>query len=196
MKILKFDHNDYVGLENVPMRSYGYWDGNRIQTGLSTLPDSAILLAKYPAAFSNYLTSSAKLEQPSLQTYSKNNERLLNGASTFTTRDINGSNALIDYQMFRRDGPKVQPFMVDVKHCQDVFSEMQRRNGFEAISSLQQQSRGMNGVGRPGILVGGSCSGVSDPVAAIKMHYSNSDKYGGQTGSIAREDESWGGKGD
>ncbi|XP_028183526.1 uncharacterized protein LOC114370389 isoform X3 [Glycine soja] len=196
LKILKFDHNDYVGLENVPMRSYGYWDGNRIQTGLSTLPDSAILLAKYPAAFSNYLTSSAKLEQPSLQTYSKNNERLLNGASTFTTRDINGSNALIDYQMFRRDGPKVQPFMVDVKHCQDVFSEMQRRNGFEAISSLQQQSRGMNGVGRPGILVGGSCSGVSDPVAAIKMHYSNSDKYGGQTGSIAREDESWGGKGD
>ncbi|KAH1191412.1 Nuclear receptor corepressor 1 [Glycine max] len=204
LKILKFDHNDYVGLENVlenvPMRSYGYWDGNRIQTGLSTLPDSAILLAKYPAAFSNYPTSSAKLEQPSLQTYSKNNERLLNGAPTLTTtRDINGSNAVIDYQVFRRDGPKVQPFMVDVKHCQDVFSEMQRRNGFEAISSLQQQSRGvmgMNGVGRPGILVGGSCSGVSDPVAAIKMHYSNSDKYGGQNGSIAREDESWGGKGD
>ncbi|XP_068491239.1 uncharacterized protein [Phaseolus vulgaris] len=189
VKILKFDCNDYVGLENVPMRSYGYWDGSRIQTGLSSLPDSAILLAKYPAAFSNYPTSSAKLEQPSLQTFSKNNnERLLNG-----------SNAVIDYQMFRRDGPKVQPFMVDVKHCQDVFSEMQRRNGFEAISSLQQQSRGvmgMNGVGRPGILVGGSCSGVSDPVAAIKMHYSNSDKYGGQSGSIAREDESWGGKGD
>ncbi|XP_022641184.1 uncharacterized protein LOC106771825 isoform X2 [Vigna radiata var. radiata] len=189
LKILKFDCNDYVGLENVPMRSYGYWDGNRIQTGLSSLPDSAILLAKYPAAFSNYPTSSAKLEQPSLQTFSKNNnERLLNG-----------SNAVIDYQMFRRDGQKVQPFMVDVKHCQDVFSEMQRRNGFETISSLQQQSRGvmgMNGVGRPGILVGGSCSGVSDPVAAIKMHYSNSDKYGGQSGSIAREDESWGGKGD
>ncbi|KAK7279677.1 hypothetical protein RJT34_24734 [Clitoria ternatea] len=200
LKILKFDHTDYVGLENVPMRSYGYWDGNRIQTGLSSLPDSAILLAKYPAAFSNYPTSSAKLEQPPLQAFAKNNERLMNGgASTFTTRDINGSNAVIDYQMFRRDGPKVQPFMVDVKHCQDVFSEMQRRNGFEAISSLQQQGRGvmgMNGVGRPGILVGGSCSGVSDPVAAIKMHYSNSDKYGGQTGSIAREDESWGGKGD
>ncbi|RDX71297.1 Nuclear receptor corepressor 1, partial [Mucuna pruriens] len=202
LKILKFDCNDYVGLENVPMRSYGYWDGNRIQTGLSALPDSAILLAKYPAAFGNYSTSSGKLEQPSLQSFSKNNERLLNGgASSFTTRDINGSNAVIDYQMFRRDGPKVQvqPFMVDVKHCQDVFTEMQRRNGFEAISSLQQQGRGMmgmNGVGRPGIVVGGSCSGVSDPVAAIKMHYSNSDKYGGQTGSIAREDESWGGKGD
>ncbi|CAJ1976777.1 unnamed protein product [Sphenostylis stenocarpa] len=200
LKFLKFDCNDYVGLENVPMRSYGYWDGNRIQTGLSSLPDSAILLAKYPAAFSNYATSSAKLEQPSLQAFSKNNnERLLNGASTFTARDMNGSNAVIDYQMFRRDGPKVQPFMVDVKHCQDVFSEMQRRNGFEAISSLQQQGRGVigvNGVGRPGILVGGSCSGVSDPVAAIKMHYSNSDKYGGQSGSIAREDESWGGKGD
>lgn len=198
LKILKFDCNDY-GLENVPMKSYGYWDGNRIQTGFSEIPDSAILLAKYPAAFGNYPTSSAKLEQPSVQPFSKNNERLLNGASTFTTRDMNGSNAVIDYPMFRRDGPKVQPFMVDVKHCQDVFSEMQRRNSFEVISSLQQQGRamvGMNGVGRPGILVGGSCSGVSDPVAAIKMQYSNSDKYGGQSGNIARENESWGGKGE
>ncbi|XP_057424116.1 uncharacterized protein LOC130717772 isoform X2 [Lotus japonicus] len=193
LKILKFDrndHNDYLGLENVPMRSYGFWDGNRIQTGLSALPDSTILLAKYPAAFSNYPASSAMLEHQSLQTFAKNNERHLNGASAFTTRDINGSNAVIDYQMFRSR---------DVKHCQDVFTDMQRRNGFETISSLQQQGRGvigMNGVGRPGILVGGSCSGVSDPVAAIKMHYTNSDKYGGQTGSITREDESWGGKGD
>ncbi|KAK7379782.1 hypothetical protein VNO78_34301 [Psophocarpus tetragonolobus] len=194
LKILKFDRNDYVhGLENISKRSYGFWDGNRIQTGFSALPDSAILLAKYPAAFSNYPTSSAILEQSSLQAFSKNNERLLNGANTFTSRDTSGSNAVIDYPMFRRDGPKVQPYVVD------VFSEMQRRNGFEAISGLQQQGRGimgMNGVGRPGILVGGSCSGVSDPVAAIKRHYSNSDKYGGQTGSIAREDESWGGKGD
>ncbi|XP_061347011.1 uncharacterized protein LOC133292604 isoform X2 [Gastrolobium bilobum] len=203
LKILKFDRNDcndYLGLENVPMRSYGYWDGNRIQTSLSSLPDSAILLAKYPAAFSNYPPSSAKLEQQTLQAFARNNDLHLNGAAAFTTRDINGSNALIDYQMFRsRDGPKVQPFMVDVKHCQDVFSEMQKRNGFEAISSLQQQGMGMmgmNGVGRAGILMGGSCSGVSDPVAAIKMHYSNSERYGGQTGSIKREDESWGGKGD
>ncbi|KAF7820112.1 Nuclear receptor corepressor 1 [Senna tora] len=197
--ILKFDRNDYnIGLENVPMRSYGYWDGNKIQTGIPSLPDSTILLAKYPAAFSNYPTSSAKLEQQSMQAFTnKSNEQHLNGAS-FASREINSSNGVIDYQMFRsRDVPKVQPFMVDMKHRQDVFSEVQRRNGFEAISNLQQQGRGMvglNGVGRPGILVGGSHSGVSDLVAAIKMHYSNSEQYGSQNGSIMREDESWGGK--
>ncbi|XP_004496320.1 uncharacterized protein [Cicer arietinum] len=205
LKFLKFDRSDYLGLENVPVMGYGYWEGNgiqTIQTGLSSLPDSSFLLAKYPAAFSTYpSSSSSKLEQQPLQAFAKNNERHLSGSSAFTARDINGSNAMIDYQMFRsRDGPKVQPFMVDVKHCQNVFSEMQRRNSFEAISSLQQQGRGMmgmNSVGRPGILVGGgSCSGVSDPVAAIKMHYSNSDMYGGQNGSIVRDDESWGGKGD
>ncbi|CAL0316092.1 unnamed protein product [Lupinus luteus] len=201
LKTLKFDRDDNLGLENVPVRSYGYWDGNRIQTGLSSLPDSAILLAKYPAAFGNYPSSSAKLEQQSLQqVFARNNDRHFNGASAFATRDINGSNGMIDYQMFRsRDGPKMQPFVVDVKHRQDVFSELQRRKGFEAISSLQHQGRGMagmNSIGRPGILMGGSCSGISDPVAAIKMHYSNSDMYGGQSGSITRDHESWGGKGD
>ncbi|KAL1343612.1 hypothetical protein AAHE18_09G239800 [Arachis hypogaea] len=203
-KMLKFERDDcseYLGLENVPLRSYGYWDGNRIQTGLTSLPDSAILLAKYPAAFSNYPSSSAKLEQQSFHAFGKNNERHLSGAPAFTARDMNGSNAVIDYQMLRsRDGS-----VVDVKHCQDVFSEMPRRNGFEAISSLHQQQQGrgvvgMNsgGVGGTGIVVG-SCSGVTDPVAAIKMHYSNSDKYGGQAGNniSSREDESWaGGKGD
>lgn len=197
--MLKFGSSDYnIGLENVPMRSYGYWDGNKIQTGVPSIPESAILLAKYPTAFSNYPTSSAKLEQQSLQAFTKSNEQHLNGASAFATREMNSSNGVIDYQMFRsRDVPKVQPFMVDMKHRQDVFSDVQRRNGFEAISNLQQQGRGMvglNGVGRPGILVGGSHSGVSDFVAAIKMHYSNSEQYGGQNGSIMREDESWGGK--
>ncbi|XP_019427603.1 PREDICTED: uncharacterized protein LOC109335840 isoform X2 [Lupinus angustifolius] len=196
LKILKLDRNDYPGLENVPLRSYDYRDGNGVQTCLSSLSDSAILLAKYPAAFGNYSASSAKVEQQSLQAFARNNERHLNNAFAFTTRDINGSNGLIDYQMFRsRDGLKVPPFMVDAKHRQDLLSELQRRNGFEAISSLQHQGRGMvgmNSIGKPGILMGG----VSDPVAAIKMHYSNSDKYGGQSGSITRNGESWGGKGD
>ncbi|CAL0328442.1 unnamed protein product [Lupinus luteus] len=192
--ILKFDHDDHTGgLENVPVMSYGYWDGNRIQTGFSALPDSAILLTKYPAAFTNYPASSAKSEQQSLKALAKNNEHL-NGASAFSTIEVNGNNGVIDYQMYEnRDGPIVQPFMVDVKLHQDVFSEMQKRNGFEDTSNLQQQGRGMvgiNGVGKLGTLVG---DGVSDPVAAIKMHYSDS---GGQTGSITREDEPWGGKGE
>ncbi|XP_024959161.1 uncharacterized protein LOC112500097 isoform X1 [Cynara cardunculus var. scolymus] len=54
---LEFDNDK----KNVPpSRSYGFWDGNRIQT----LPDSAMLLAKYPAAFSN--TSSSKFDSCSL----------------------------------------------------------------------------------------------------------------------------------
>ncbi|CAI8613909.1 unnamed protein product [Vicia faba] len=145
LKILKFDHADYPGLENVPVKSYGFWEGTGIiQTGLPSLADSSFLLAKYPAAFSNYPTSSSSLEQQPLQPF---------GASTFTARDINGSNAMLDYQMLRsRDGPKVQPFILDAKHSQDVFSEMHRRNSFEAISSLQQHGigvMGMNGIGFP-----------------------------------------------
>lgn len=200
--VLKFDRNNFLGLENVPMRSYGFWDGNRIQTAYPSLPESAILLAKYPAAFSNFPTSSSKVEQQPLQAVVKSSERNVNGVSVFPTRDISSSNGVVDYQVYRsRDGPKVQPFTVDMKQRQDIFSEMQRRNGFDAISSLQQQGRGMVGVnvvGRGGIIVGGPCTGVSDPVAAIKMHYAKSDQFdGGQASSIIREDESWrGGKGD
>ncbi|KAK7315898.1 hypothetical protein VNO77_34480 [Canavalia gladiata] len=185
----KFDCVDYQGsLENVPITSHQ--DGNRVQSGFSSLSDSAIFLAKYPAAFSNY-PASAKPEQQSLQAMVENNEQHLNGASAFTTREVNGIDSVIDFQMFtNRDGMKVQPFMIDGKHCQDVFSEMKQRiNGFEAVSSLQQQGGGMvgiNGVERPDIPHGG----VSDPVAAIKMHYSN----GGHSATMTREDEAWGGK--
>ncbi|XP_010515684.1 PREDICTED: uncharacterized protein LOC104715571 [Camelina sativa] len=42
-------------LQNVPITSYGFWDGNRIQTGLTSLPESAKLLASCPEAFSSHL---------------------------------------------------------------------------------------------------------------------------------------------
>ncbi|KAJ0102683.1 hypothetical protein Patl1_06142 [Pistacia atlantica] len=191
-EMLKFDRNNYLGLENVPVRSYGFWDGNRIQTGFPSLPDSAILLAKYPAAFGNYPASSSKMEQQALQV--KSSERNFNGVAVLPQREINSSNG-VDYQVYRsRDSTKVQPLRQDL-----LFSEMQRRNGFEALSSLPQPGRGMVGVnvvGRGGILVGGPCTGVSDPVAAIKMHYAKADQYGGQSGSIIREEESWRSNGD
>ncbi|XP_006485885.1 uncharacterized protein LOC102608361 isoform X3 [Citrus sinensis] len=201
--LLKFDRNNYVGLENGPARSYGFWDGSKIQTGFSSLPDSAILLAKYPAAFGGYPASSSKMEQQSLQAaVVKSNERHLNGVAVVPPREISSSNGVVDYQVYRsREGNKVQPFSVDMKQRQEfLFAEMQRRNGFEALSSIQQQGKGMVGVnvvGRGGILVGGgSCTGVSDPVAAIRMHYAKAEQYGGQGGSIIREEESWRGKGD
>ena len=178
--------------ENIPLRSYGFWDGSRIQTGLSALPDSAILQAKYPAAFSGYSATSVKTEQQPLQALSNNGDQSLNElVSAFPTKD-----GVVDYHSHRsRDGVKMRPFPVD------IFSEMHRRNGFDAVSlsSLQQQGRvlvGMNVVGRGGILMGGSCTGVSDPVAAIKMHYAKADQYAGQPASMfTREDGSWRGGG-
>ncbi|CAL5365653.1 unnamed protein product [Camellia sinensis] len=205
----KLDQNNHLGIENVPTRSYGFWDGHRIRTGFSTLPDSGILLAKYPAAFSNYPTSSSnKDHQQPLHLAVKSNECNSNGVTVFSNREITSSNGVADYQFYRRSqegGARMQPFKVDMKQRRGemLFSEMQRRNGYEAVSSIQQQGRGgmvgINVVGRGGILVGGACttSGVSDPVAAIKMHYVKStEQFGGQTGGIIREEESWRGKGD
>lgn len=185
----KSSSKSYDMEENILLRSYGFWDGNRIQTGLSALPDSAILQAKYPAAFSGYYSAaSAKTEQQPLQALSNSGDRSLNGVvSAFPTKD-----GVVDYQSYRsRDAAKMRPFPVD------IFSEMHRRNGLDALSlaSLQQQGRmlvGMNVVGRGGILMGSSCTGVSDPVAAIKMHYAKAEQYVGQPGStLTREDGSW-----
>ncbi|XP_057485880.1 LOW QUALITY PROTEIN: uncharacterized protein LOC130772157 [Actinidia eriantha] len=195
----KLDHINYLGLENLPM-SYGYWDGTRIRTGFSSLPDSAILLAKYPAAFSNY-SSSSDSEQQRLHSGARSNERNLNGVSVFSTREKSSSNGVADYPLYRNQEGRVQPFTVDMKQRQEMLrSEMQRRNGFEVVSNIPQATTkgmvGINVVGRGGILVGACTTGVSDPVAAIKMHYAKAEQYGGQTASIVREDESWRGKGD
>ncbi|KAJ6325414.1 hypothetical protein OIU76_012489 [Salix suchowensis] len=163
-------------MENVPMRSYGFWDGNRIQTGYPSMPDSAALLVKYPAAFSNYHMSSSKMPQQTLQAAVKSNERNLNGISVFPSREVTGSNGVVDYQMHRsHDSTGVAPFTVDMKQREDILAEMQRLNG--------QQPRGMAG-------------GVSDPVVAIKRHYAKADQYGGQSGIVFREEESWRGKRD
>ncbi|XP_004489931.1 uncharacterized protein [Cicer arietinum] len=166
--ILKVEHDDCRGIKNVPVTSYHV--ENKIHPDCSSLPDSAILLAKYPAAFSSYSTS-AILEKESLQALAKNDKHHLNGASSFTTREVNGCNGVIDYQMCR-----------DSDDQKEVLSDMQRRNGIEAISScLQRQGKGMvgtNGVGKADILVGGSKSViVSDP------------EFVGQTGSVMKEDD-------
>lgn len=58
--VLEVDLNDCQVIENVPIVSY--INGNKIQADFPSLPDSAILLAKYPVAFGNYSTS-ARLEQ-------------------------------------------------------------------------------------------------------------------------------------
>lgn len=193
----KFDHNTYLGLRDmgVPVRSFGYWDGNRIQTGFPSVPDSAILLAKYPAAFGNYPPSSSNVEQQQLHRIS---DCSLNGVSVMPARELSGSKGVTDYQAYMNcDGAKVQPFAVDLKQQQNgYYTEMQRqRRGseFDGVPSVQQQ-RGMLGLdvlGRGGILHGGGGprNTVSDPVAAIRRHYAG-EQYNGQIGSIIRE-ETW-----
>jgi nuclear receptor co-repressor 1 len=78
-----------------------------------------------------------------------------------------------------------------MKQREDIFVEMQRLNGQQARGMV-----GMNVVEKGAILVGGPCTGVSDPVVAIKRHYAKTDQYGGQNGTVFREEESWRGKGD
>ncbi|XP_042521191.1 uncharacterized protein LOC122094675 isoform X2 [Macadamia integrifolia] len=182
----KVDPGKYSGSDDFLNMSYGFWDGSRIPTGLPSLPDSAILLAKYPAAFGDFPTSSCRVEQHPLAPVVKRNDCV----SVFPSKDVSGSGMLPDIQGYRTyDGAKVQPFPVDMK-CHDVFSEMQKRNGYESVPSFQQPGRvvGMNVVGGS-ILVGGNCTGVSDPVAAMQMHYASAERYGGQAGSI--REESW-----
>ncbi|XP_022745646.1 uncharacterized protein LOC111295980 isoform X2 [Durio zibethinus] len=199
----KYDRNNCHRSEIVPKRSYGFWDGNRIQTGLSSLPDSSILMAKYPAAFVNYPVSASQMNQQALQTVVRTTDRNLNGdVSVFPPRETSSNNGVVDYQMYRgRDRTRVAPFTMDMKQPPEMFSEMQRRNGFDATPNLQPQGRGgmvgMNVVGRGGVLVGGSCPTLSDPVAVLRMQYAKTtEQYGGQSGSINREEESWRGKGD
>ncbi|CAN8268154.1 unnamed protein product [Cochlearia groenlandica] len=57
------DH-DQQHLQNVPITSYGFWDGNRIQTGLTSLPESAKLLASSPEAFTAHLKQQYNKDSP------------------------------------------------------------------------------------------------------------------------------------
>ncbi|XP_045818077.1 uncharacterized protein LOC123910846 isoform X1 [Trifolium pratense] len=70
--ILNVDLNDCRVFQNVPViRSYS--DGNKIQPVFSSLPDSAILLAKYPAAFGSYgLEAVSSLQQQVTEMVSSN----------------------------------------------------------------------------------------------------------------------------
>ncbi|KAF9676706.1 hypothetical protein SADUNF_Sadunf08G0030900 [Salix dunnii] len=190
MAFLKRDRHNPHGLENFPMRSHGLWDGNRTQSGL---PDSAALLAKYPAAFSKYPVTSSKMPQRTLQAVVKSKECNLSGMSVLPSREVSGTNGVVDYQMYiSHDSTGVQPFTVDKKQREDIFVEIPRLSGQQAGGGMV----GMNVVGRGGVLAGGPCTGVSDPVVAIKRHYAKADQYGGQNGIVFREEESWRGNGD
>ncbi|KAK6144799.1 hypothetical protein DH2020_021619 [Rehmannia glutinosa] len=197
----KVDCNNYLPSENIPFKSYSCWDENRTQAAIfPPLPDSTLLLAKYPAAFSNHSTPTVKLEQTPLNGVIRtNNDHPFNGVSVFPSREMSSTNnGIADYQLLINR--ELQPFTVDMKQSQEVlFSDMQRRNGFGVVQGMQQQTRAMVGidvVGRGGVLVGAQCSGVSDPVTAIKMHYAKAQNISLQAGNIIREDDKWRSNGD
>ncbi|KAK8999366.1 hypothetical protein V6N11_070536 [Hibiscus sabdariffa] len=137
----KFDQNIIFAPENVPKRSYGFWDGNRIQTGLSSLPDSATLVAKYPAAFVNYPSSSSQMEQQALQTVVRNTDRNLNIISVLMPGEISSHSTVMDYQAYRgHDCTKVVPFTADAKQHQGMFAEMQRSSyGGQSGSRMREE---------------------------------------------------------
>ncbi|CAA2970816.1 Nuclear receptor coregulator SMRT SMRTER [Olea europaea subsp. europaea] len=184
-----FEHDNCLGSEHVPVRNFGFCDGNKMQNGFPHLPYSTLLLTKYPDAFSNCAIPSAKLERGV-----RCNGHNLNGISCFPNREPSSSNGVADYQVLR--SREVEHFSIDMRREQELYAEMQRRNRFDVISGIQQQGRGMVGinlVGRGGVLVGGQTSGVSDPVAVIKMQYAKK-QFGAQ--NIIIEDDSWRSKGD
>lgn len=179
---LKFDHhrklasldltrrNEYSsGVENnLQMSSHGFWDGNRIQTGFPSLPDSAVLLAKYPAAFTPF-SAASKLDQDQQLHSSLKRGNNLNVVSGFQPRKLSSNNGVASYNVF---GSKevLQPFTVDKK----LLPGMPRSKELEVMSGVQQ------GIGIMGMnvnVVGGACNVVSDPVAAIRMHYAKAQQF-------------------
>lgn len=63
----KFDRkNSPAQDEDTPSRSYGIWDGNRIRTGLSSLPDPTTLLSSYPTFNHLSKSTSSLIEQQPL----------------------------------------------------------------------------------------------------------------------------------
>ncbi|KAL8241134.1 hypothetical protein R6Q59_014489 [Mikania micrantha] len=142
---MKFDenrNNDFAfGMEsNHQLKtSYGFWDGTRIQTGFSTLPGSAVLLAKYPAAFGN------------------------------------GSFSKLDQNMH-------QQLHSSLESGKEQCNNLKMVPGFQTRKPTNNRGPGYHAYGQPitvgGLnVVGGACNVVSDPVAAIRLHYAKTEQY-------------------
>ncbi|XP_075484201.1 LOW QUALITY PROTEIN: uncharacterized protein LOC142524213 [Primulina tabacum] len=192
--VSKFDRHNYLGSDNIQTRNFSFWDGNGMKAGLPSIPDSTLLLSKYPAAFSNYSIPAVKIEHPPLHGIVTCNDCTLNGVSIYPAKDLCSSNGIADY--LKNQGQK--PFTINMKNPQaTLFPEMRRQNVFHIIPGMQQQSRGLAemNIGR-GVIVGGQCSTISDPVVAIKMHYAKTEQFNLQAGKITKDDDTWRSKGD
>ncbi|KAJ3699499.1 hypothetical protein LUZ61_003204 [Rhynchospora tenuis] len=78
------------GLEGLPVQSHGFWDGNKIQTGFPTLPESARMMVKHHDSLggilpfcpgkdgnsSNILVNLSNYQQPHMQKLASNGGRV------------------------------------------------------------------------------------------------------------------------
>ncbi|KAG6530447.1 uncharacterized protein LOC122043319 isoform X1 [Zingiber officinale] len=139
--------------------TYGFWDGKRIQTGFSSLPETASIFYKYqgtPTSTSHYLA--------------KDNILGCNGR------------ILTDYQQ-----PYMQPLPSNLKQIETIRG-LQKRTIFNMIPGFQQQVRvtplSTNMMGGR-MLVGGA---VSNSVASVNMHFSPRAKVLGSDMDLWRGD--------
>ncbi|XP_052199992.1 uncharacterized protein LOC127806630 isoform X2 [Diospyros lotus] len=170
--------------QNNSCLGYGFWDGNRIQSGFSTASDSSFVLHGRPTSLGNYSNSSNMEWQPlPLGSVVKSNEQNL--TSILSNREMSSSNGEADYQLHRSwEIARPNPRTVDVTQRQDtLFPEMRRLSGSDAHPG--QLAREM---------VGDACTGISDP-AAINLHYAKTEQYSVKAVGIGSE-ESWRGEED
>lgn len=129
----------------LPLRSYGFWDGNRIQTGYSSLPESAVMTANFQGPHPSNSGVMTDYHQAYMQTLAAGGKWL------------------------------------------DSFPELPQQNGFDQVSGFQQEGRVVLGANMTAgsTILGGARGGVSDPVAALRLHYARRSKI------VKSEVQSW-----
>eukprot|EP00268_Persea_americana_P067453 TRINITY_DN929_c0_g1_i1.p1 TRINITY_DN929_c0_g1~~TRINITY_DN929_c0_g1_i1.p1 ORF type:complete len:1748 (-),score=380.59 TRINITY_DN929_c0_g1_i1:311-5554(-) len=179
---LKPEASSYLGQQEFPGTGFGLWDGNkRMHNGLPLLSDSAML-----SAINTYSLPTCQIDPGPLSAVFRRNDRVLGNVLGYPTKDVSGHGGLANHQVYQSyEGANVKPFSMDVKR--------QDHNGLETLLGFQRGTvaHGTSSVGG-GIVVGG-CTGVSDPVAAIKKHFANEAHSGARSADVIRENESWSG---
>ncbi|GAB2276721.1 hypothetical protein Dimus_011438 [Dionaea muscipula] len=192
------------GEKNLHVISNGFWDGTRIRTGCSALADSAMLLANYPTSFENFPVASSK-EQQQQQTLNAK-ECLLNSASVYKSRDLTGNNVDVTQCQLQQTQDGTWPLRLEFLRRKDLLLDLPKKgydNGSD--SGFQPHDRGIVKFNVK-VEASGSSNGLSDPVAALKLHFANSHAAtaaavvvaGGNNGNgnVVHEEESWRGKGE
>ncbi|KAJ4793075.1 Nuclear receptor corepressor 1 [Rhynchospora pubera] len=145
------------GLDGLPVQSHGFWDGNKIQTGFPTLPESARMMVTHHDSLGGILPF-------------------------YPGKDGNGSNILVNLSNYQQ--PHMQKLATNGGRVEGFSMTVPRRGGVEMGHQFPPN---MVGTGAGLIRAGGV---VSDPVVALKMHYTSNAKVCSSRGSGSGM-ESW-----